>query len=1381
MAPLSVTNVSTSPISRVYFSQNTNRLAEVLKISRTFTNLLDLQQHIFDSLLKTFRQKDWTVLHQNSTQLDHFTDRWGKTLLMQAAIDWDQEIVHQLIQYKISIHDVDGVGNTALHHAVRSGALELIKSLTEHLSLQTKNKLGQTPFHVAIIAGQNEIVQYLLRKGANFKEGCPLSGSSYFISSLFLSVKEGQFGCFHALIEAKADFKEYTTGFGTILHIAVIYRQTEFLKKLFKVYPNEAKALLEIPEDQGLTPFNLAARHGDTDALTIFEEHGAMIETKDKSERGPLHQTVLGQYHLAVLWLVYLGCRLKVIDQNGDTPLSLAKKIAERDNTHTSYSIRNYLQNALGQEQLGILSDTKPLPLENLVLSGVGKTVQVYLGALQYLHDKDVLKGIKRVAATSFSSIIGTLIAVGCSVETIIEIIRSQEMTDLWNHPLQDTLLEHVTDSSIKALHQCYSYINKKISPRKIIQKLEDLDGICFLEKLREKIDQLIAAQVTKLTGADLASCTNLTFSELDLLVKASKAKALFIVATQAESDTESVIFSSEDPEWSDLVISDAIVASMAIPGVFKPHVLHFKDKHTSTRYPRGDKGLFIDGGISCHFPITLFDSTKYLSPQFVINPKSGVFQFNSQTVGLKIGSLKVDEKQAPITLKELLNTCSMLYYKALELLRKEELHNRVVELEDQYLSSSLEKSYDKAESVLKSKLFTNENYLLRDLLQFQNKISLPRSLDSFVGRVNFLKELKRICFTKEWRQASVCPFPHVYGFAGLGKSETSIMFANQHLDKFWFVWFIRCDNAFSYDESYRLLAERLKIPLDKETPEQIVEKVNMRLANSQEDKPWLLILDSVEAPVPMPERGGIVLTTSQHERIHKEATSPTPFPIEPFDFAETKEYFNGIPQEKLDRLESLHTELGGWPVLIAQARIYLEDTHCSVIEYLKELQSLDPLFKKEEHINYPKSLGQAFEMTLKRLSAKSKEAVEMLYTCAYLNNQEIQLELFKDWIKDRPVQWKKDVLWPLRDLSIIRFDEQKQSFSIQHKLWQEFLRKVLNRQGRAKEKIFEVADMLDKTARAFDFRDPKTWNNGKICAQHVEIDREMWIHSNSVKGSLLLTQTGSWLAHVKGNLFKSLQYFKKALEIRLEILGKEHLDTAISYTGVGLVLRDLGRHQEALEHHNNALKIRKKLLPREHHDIYASYNNIGLSLRDLKQHRKASKKLQKALLFFEKSYGINNQETLITYNNYGLNLRDLGQHQEALSCHEKTLTIRKKVLGEKHPDTAKSYYNKALSLYDLGRYQESLDCAKESLTIRKEMLGDEHRDTAKSYHTVGMCLRDTGQHYDALEYLQKALEIRKKILSDEHPDTVQTFHDIVGVVPHAITVKRSPIIADLD
>jgi tetratricopeptide (TPR) repeat protein len=58
----------------------------------------------------------------------------------------------------------------------------------------------------------------------------------------------------------------------------------------------------------------------------------------------------------------------------------------------------------------------------------------------------------------------------------------------------------------------------------------------------------------------------------------------------------------------------------------------------------------------------------------------------------------------------------------------------------------------------------------------------------------------------------------------------------------------------------------------------------------------------------------------------------------------------------------------------------------------------------------------------------------------------------------------------------------------------------------------------------------------------------------------------------------EALEHKQKALEIRCEVLGEGHLDTATSYNDVSSSLLALGRHLEALEYQQKALQIQQKI-----------------------------------------------------------------------------------------------------------------------------------------------------------------------------------------------------------
>ncbi len=56
---------------------------------------------------------------------------------------------------------------TPLHWAVRRGAMEAVHAQLGHGHIEARDFLGRTPLHIAVLAGQDDIVQILLENGAD--------------------------------------------------------------------------------------------------------------------------------------------------------------------------------------------------------------------------------------------------------------------------------------------------------------------------------------------------------------------------------------------------------------------------------------------------------------------------------------------------------------------------------------------------------------------------------------------------------------------------------------------------------------------------------------------------------------------------------------------------------------------------------------------------------------------------------------------------------------------------------------------------------------------------------------------------------------------------------------------------------------------------------------------------------------------------------------------------------------------------------------------------------------------------------------------------------------------------------------------------------------
>ena len=101
-----------------------------------------------------------------------------------------------------------------------------------------------------------------------------------------------------------------------------------------------------------------------------------------------------------------------------------------------------------------------------------------------------------------------------------------------------------------------------------------------------------------------------------------------------------------------------------------------------------------------------------------------------------------------------------------------------------------------------------------------------------------------------------------------------------------------------------------------------------------------------------------------------------------------------------------------------------------------------------------------------------------------------------------------------------------------------------------------------------------------------------------------------------------------KALIIREKVLGMNHVDTAGSYSNIGVVYRNMGDNDKAKEFYYKTLDVFEKVLGAEHPSTATVYGNIGELYYSQGYYDSSLKYFLKALTVFERVYGPENKET---------------------------------------------------------------------------------------------------------------------------------------------------------
>lgn len=690
-----------------------------------------LYSEAFSAALSGCRKGRWTVLSAQKECIAQISQIAGNTLLNHAIAEREDQWVENLIRYEIDIHSRDFEGNSALHIAAKYGLCHWIDRLLGFNAIDAKNNKGQTPLHLAIEFGQAPFLETLMHKGASVT--LPISIGDQFaltLNPLGFAIMKGQKECVNALMKSPkciATVKFTCVNVGSLLHVAVYFYQFDILRHLLENYKSYFD--IESQNSEGLTPLSLAAYLGQQEAIRILHKYGASIEAKDFNDYHPMHRASQGCHPDAIQLLAFLGAKISPKDPELYRPLDLVRGMpGDRAKTCT-----NLLINLSKNKEARKFDPTPSLESPtNLVFKGGGVKGLAYLGAIKSLHQKNLLQSVERIAGTSAGAITATLLAINFPVDELTQLLSKTNLVEiLLDHPLSKKKLKapfqdpNIVDF-ITNLYSIYDRVQQAINnPLSIVTSLLKgiyrFTGLCEGEEFRKWLENTMKQQV---------KIDHLTFGELAELIKQGKPyKHLHVFTTKVGTNSEIVCLSSDASKWKDIIISDAVRASMSIPGVFEPHILHAKINNE--RIPAPQFGSFLDGGMLYNFPVEAFDQKRYFTRED-LGAEGSCPKFNKQTLGFSLYSSldkKCSDKGNMDTIFDLLFGICNVYLGAESSIRQLNPYNacRVIEIDTEdvgTLSFALDEKMQK--KLIESGLKATEQFIDKNLSKTITPINSP-------------------------------------------------------------------------------------------------------------------------------------------------------------------------------------------------------------------------------------------------------------------------------------------------------------------------------------------------------------------------------------------------------------------------------------------------------------------------------------------------------------------------------------------------------------------------------------------------------------------------------------------------------------------------------
>lgn len=254
------------------------------------------------------------LLHQGTDVT--IQDNWGATVVHYAAFATNPAMLQSILNRRTDVNVKDRFGTTPLCVAVIRGSAKNVKLLLRHgADRSIQDYKGQTALMVAVLNQEAAIAQDLIT--ADSIDISDNEGKT----ALQYAIEKGLTNIVEILIRGGADMRHEDYNLNTLLHCAASYGDAYILEYLIA----HNSALVNTQNADGHTPLHIAALKGKQEiARFLIESAGALINAQDKKQRTPLHLAAMGNHDRIIVdimtWLPRINGELTV-DYLGNTPL----------------------------------------------------------------------------------------------------------------------------------------------------------------------------------------------------------------------------------------------------------------------------------------------------------------------------------------------------------------------------------------------------------------------------------------------------------------------------------------------------------------------------------------------------------------------------------------------------------------------------------------------------------------------------------------------------------------------------------------------------------------------------------------------------------------------------------------------------------------------------------------------------------------------------------------------------------------------------------------------------------------------------------------------------------------------------------------------------
>jgi serine/threonine protein kinase/tetratricopeptide (TPR) repeat protein len=294
----------------------------------------------------------------------------------------------------------------------------------------------------------------------------------------------------------------------------------------------------------------------------------------------------------------------------------------------------------------------------------------------------------------------------------------------------------------------------------------------------------------------------------------------------------------------------------------------------------------------------------------------------------------------------------------------------------------------------------------------------------------------------------------------------------------------------------------------------------------------------------------------------------------------------------------------------------------------------------------------------------------------------------------------------------------------------------------RAKGSQVLVRDVVERTSRSID--------QGALKDQPL------------VEAGIRMALGGSY--HSLGLFPDAEAQFRKALDIRMRLLGADNPETARTMIALASALGNRANFDEAESLTRRALAAQEHSLGAEHPDMVVSLMSLGMLHRS-RQDWAGAEAIHRRALAMARRVAPGRDLTAGVLTDLGVTLLDEKNYDGAEPLFQEAIAINRKLHGDLFRNVPRNFGNLALVRRARGDLKGAEEYWGEALRIERQMLPPDHPDIAWNLRLLGQVKRQQGDFPAAERYFRESLEMERKIFGGQHPIVADILEDLAGTL----------------